>query len=43
MLVTRIAELNQVVVKYSGRAYWFDSMEEAEAFMRGIEDSLLFE
>lgn len=43
MLVTRIAEINQVVVKYQGLAYWFDSMEDAEKFMKKVEDDLLFQ
>ena len=43
MRVTRISELNQVVVAWSGNAFWFDSMKEAEEFMRKIEDSLLFQ
>ena len=43
MLVTRIAEMNKVVVKYHGLAYWFDSMEDAENFMRKIENDLLFQ
>lgn len=42
MLVTRIAEVNQVVVKWQSHAYWFDTMEEAEAFMTKIEDELLY-
>ena len=43
MRVTEIHELNKVVVAYSGNAFWFDSMEEAEEFMHKIEDSLLFQ
>lgn len=43
MRVTRISELNQVVVAYGGNAFWFNSMTEAEEFMRKIEDSLLFQ
>lgn len=43
MRVTEIHELNKVVVAYSGNAFWFDSMAEAEEFMRKIEDSLLFQ
>ena len=43
MRVTEIHELNKVVVAYSGNAFWFDSMKEAEEFMRKIEDSLLFQ
>ena len=43
MRLTEIHELNKVVVAYSGNAFWFDSMEEAEEFMRKIEDSLLFQ
>lgn len=43
MLVTRIAEVNQVVVKWQGHAYWFDSMEDAENFMRKVENDLLFQ
>ena len=43
MRVTEIHELNKVVVAYSGNAFWFDSMTEAEEFMRKIEDSLLFQ
>ena len=43
MRVTESHELNKVVVAYSGNAFWFDSMEEAEEFMRKIEDSLLFQ
>ena len=43
MRVTEIHELNKVVVTYSGNAFWFDSMTEAEGFMRKIEDSLLFQ
>ena len=43
MLVTRIAEMNKVVVKYQGLAYWFDSMEDAENFMRKVENDLLFQ
>ena len=43
MRVTEIHELNKVVVAYSGNAFWFDSMAEAEKFMRKIEDSLLFQ
>lgn len=43
MRVTKISELNKVVVAYSGNAFWFDSMAEAEEFMRKIEDSLLFQ
>ena len=42
MLVTRVAEMNMVVVKYQGLAYWFDSMEEAEKFMTKVEDELLY-
>lgn len=43
MLVTRIAEVNQVVVKWQGYAYWFDTMEDAENFMRKVENDLLFQ
>ena len=43
MRVTEIHELNKVVVAYSGNAFWFDSMAEADEFMRKIEDSLLFQ
>ena len=43
MRVTEIHELNKVVVVYSGNAFWFDSMAEAEEFMRKVEDSLLFQ
>ena len=43
MRVTKIYELNKVVVAYGGNAFWFDSMAEAEEFMRKIEDSLLFQ
>ena len=43
MLVTRVAEMNMVVVKYQGLAYWFDSMEEAENFMEKVENDLLFQ
>ena len=43
MRVTEIHELNKVVVAYSGNAFWFDSMTEAEEFMRKIEDNLLFQ
>ena len=42
MLVTRIAEVNQVVVKWQGYAYWFDTMEEAEKFMTDVENELLY-
>lgn len=42
MLVTRIAEVNQVVVKWQGHAYWFDTMEDAEKFMTKVEDKLLY-
>ena len=42
MLVTRIAEMNKVVVKWQRHAYWFDSMEDAENFMRKVEDELLY-
>ena len=43
MLVTRIAKMNKVVVTYQGLAYWFDSMEDAENFMRKVENDLLFQ
>ena len=43
MLVTRIAEMNKVVVKYQGLAYWFDTMEDAEKFMKDVENDLLFQ
>ena len=43
MRVTEIHELNKVVVAYSGNAFWFDSMTEAEEFMRKIAYSLLFQ
>lgn len=42
MLVTRIAEVNQVVVKWQGHAYWFDTMEDAKKFMTKVEDELLY-
>lgn len=42
MLVTRIAEVNQVVVKWQGHAYWFDTMEDAEKFITKVEDELLY-
>ena len=43
MRETKIYELNKVVVAYGGNDIWFDSMTEAEEFMRKIEDSLLFQ
>ena len=43
MLVTRIAEMKKGVVKYQGLAQWFDLMEDAENFMRKVENDLLFQ
>lgn len=42
MLVSIVDSLGTVVVKYLGRAYWFDTMADAEEFMRKKEDELLF-
>ena len=41
MRVTKLD--NNVVVAWQGNAYWFDTMDEAEAFMKKIEDELLYQ
>lgn len=40
----KIAKLdNKVVVSWQGLAYWFDTMSDAEKFMRKVEDELLYQ
>lgn len=41
MKITRLD--HNVVVTWQGNAYWFNTMSEAENFMRKIEDELLFQ
>lgn len=33
---------NRVIVSWQGYSYWFDTMAEAEAFMRNVEDAFLY-
>lgn len=42
MRLTKVAEINQYVVTYQGRAFWFNTKEQAESFMRSVEDELLY-
>lgn len=42
MLLTKIAELNQWVVKFEGHAFWFNSEESARRFMKKVEDRFLY-
>lgn len=42
MLLTKVAELNQWVVKFDEHAFWFDDEESAKRFMRKVEDSFLY-
>lgn len=40
MMVSNLGKV--VVVKWQGHSYWFDSLYEAEAFMRNVEDNYLY-
>lgn len=33
---------DKVIVTFQGNCYWFDTMADAEVFMKNIEDKFLF-
>lgn len=39
----KVEECNYWVVNYQGYSSWFETREDAEDFMRKVEDSLLFQ
>lgn len=43
MLLTRVAETGEYIVKFNGNSFWFNSEESARKFMKKIEDKYLYQ